>query len=237
MRLPMSLDRRRDHHPRSLAGAVLLAGAALAWPQPAAAQTSAALALASSYDARGIALSRHPVAQLRVDHDADDGWYVGGFASPVNLGPGSAQGQLIAYAGRASQLASGLSWDAGVSQTLFLRDGRYDYREFYAGLATDHASARIFLSPAYYGEGRSAYLDLNGFRPLSERVRFTVHAGLLHAVDAYREAARNRVDVRVALTLDLDEWQLQAGLQTLLHAGDDRVARAHALAASATLRF
>lgn len=237
MRLPMSLDRRRDHHPRPLAGALLLAGAALAWPQAAAAQTSASLSLASSYDARGIAMSRQPVVQLRVDHDADDGWYAGGFASPVNLGPGAAQGELVAYAGRARQLASGLSWDAGVSQTLFLRDGRYDYREFYLGLASDHASARIFLSPAYYGEGRSAYLDLNGFHRLSDRLRLSAHAGLLHAFDAYREAARDRVDVRVALTLDLDEWQLQAGLQTLLHAGDDRVARAHALSASAALRF
>ena len=236
MRLPMSLDRRRQTHPASLAGALLLAGTALALPLRAPAQTSASLALASSYDARGVALSSHPVVQLRVDHDADGGWYAGGFASPVTLGPGPDQAQLIVYAGRARQLASGLSWDAGISRTLFLRDTRYGYHELYVGLATDHASARIFLSPAYYGEGRSAYLDLNGFHPLGERLRLSAHAGLLHAFDAYRGAARDRVDLRVALALDLDSWQLQAGLRTLLHA-DAGLPRARALSASASLSF
>jgi hypothetical protein len=99
---------------------------------------------------------------------------------------------LIAYGGRASRLTSTLTWDAGVSRSTFLRDSAYNYSEFYAGLAQGRSSARLFYSPAYYGAGRTLYLDLSSAYPLGAGVNLAVHAGLLHPFGEYRGGWRLR---------------------------------------------
>jgi uncharacterized protein (TIGR02001 family) len=236
----MSPDRRNDSRTSPLASApgvraacLLLACAA----GPAAAQTSGNLTLVSEYAVRGISLGDgDPALQLRVDHDAPGGWYAGGFVSPVVLAvPGERrrQAELIVYGGRAGRLPSGMTWDAGVSRAAFTRGHEYDYVEFHAGVALDRASARLFLSPAYYGQDRSAYLDLNAFHPLDDRVRLTFHAGLLHNFGN----GKDRADLRVGLAATLGDWTLQAGLQTLLREAGNGPPRARALTGSAGIRF
>jgi uncharacterized protein (TIGR02001 family) len=236
----MSLDRRNDSRTFPLASApgvraacLLLACAAV----PAAAQTSGNLTLVSEYAVRGISLGDgDPTVQLRVDHDAPGGWYLGGFVSPVVLAaPGERrrQAELIVYGGRAGRLPSGLTWDAGVSRAAFTRGHEYDYVEFHAGVALDRASARLFLSPAYYGQDRSAYLDLNAFHPLDDRVRLTFHAGLLHNFGD----ANDRADLRVGLAATFGDWTLQAGLQTLLRESGNGPPRARSFTGSAGIRF
>lgn len=211
--------------------------ACLMLPCPAVAQTSGNLALVSEYAVRGISLGDgDPALQLRIDHDAPGGWYAGGFVSPVVLAAADErrrQTELIVYGGRAGRLPSGMSWDAGISRAMFTRGHEYDYVEFHAGVALDRASARLFLSPAYYGRDRSAYLDLNAFHPLDERVRLTFHAGLLHSFGE----AKDRADLRVGLAATLGDWTLQAGVQTLLRESGNGPPRAHALTGSAGLRF
>jgi uncharacterized protein (TIGR02001 family) len=235
----MSLDRRNDSRISSLASITSLALACAACP--AAAQTSGNLTLVSEYAVRGISLGDgDPALQLRLDHDAPGGWYVGGFVSPVVLAvPGEHRRQtaLIVYGGRAGRLPSGMTWDAGVSRAAFTRAHEYDYLEFHAGVALDRASARLFLSPAYYGQDPSAYLDLNAFHPLDDRVRLTFHAGLLHSFgDAHRQAEL-RADLRVGVAATLDDWTLQLGLQTLLREAGGGPPRARALTGSAGIRF
>jgi uncharacterized protein (TIGR02001 family) len=215
-----------------LRAAACLALACAAWP--ALAQTSGNLTLVSEYAVRGISLGAgHPALQLRVDHDAADGWYVGGFLSPATLGDGR-QTEAIVYGGRAARLPSGLSWDAGISRASFSRDHEYDYHEFHAGLALDRASARLFLSPAYYGADRSAYLDLNAFHPLDERLRLTFHAGLLHI---FGDKSDTHADLRVGLAATLGDCTLQLGWQTLLREAGKGPPRARALTGSAGIRF
>jgi len=230
----MPLDRRHQNHASTLAALLLmcLAGSARS-------QTSADLTLMSEYAARGVALDTRPALQVRVEHDTAAGWYLGAFASPVTLG-GRSQAQLIAYGGRAQRMTSTLSWDAGITSSAFTRDGSLNYHEFYAGLALDRASARLFYSPAYYGDERSVYLDLNGAYPLGERLSLAAHAGLLHLIGEERDAAGNverRVDLRLALVADLGDVSLQAGWQLKGHAYLPGSARARALTASASLRF
>jgi uncharacterized protein (TIGR02001 family) len=230
----MSLHRHRS---RTLSLVLL----SLAWAAfPACAQTSGSLTLVSEYAVRGISLGAgRPAVQLQIDHDAPGGWYLGGFVSPAVLAaPGENRGQagLIAYGGRAGRLPSGLSWDAGVSRASFSRDSRYSYTEFHAGLALDQASVRLFLSPAYYGDERSAYLDLNAFHPLDERIRLTFHAGLLH-IFGYSGSAGNRGDLRLGVAASLGDVSLQLGLQTVLGGEDEGPPRARALFASAGIRF
>jgi uncharacterized protein (TIGR02001 family) len=233
----MSLDRRNDSrtsplmHVRGGRAAACLALACAVWP--AAAQTSGNLGLVSEYAVRGISLGAHPALQLRVDHDAPGGWYLGGFLSPATLGDGR-QTELIAYGGRAGRLPSGLTWDAGLSRATFSRDHEYDYYEVHAGLALDRASARLFLSPAYYGADPSAYLDLNAFQPLGERLRLTFHAGLMHTFGGDPDT---HADLRVGLAATLGDLTLQLGWQTLLRQAGSGAPRARALTGSAGIRF
>jgi uncharacterized protein (TIGR02001 family) len=233
----MSLDRRNDSRTsplsaRGVRAAACLSLACAAWP--AAAQTSGNLSLVSEYAVRGISLGTgHPALQLRVDHDTPGGWYLGGFVSPVTVA-GSSQAEAILYGGRAGRLPSGLSWDAGVSRAAFSRDHEYDYHEFHAGLALDRASARLFLSPAYYGADPSAYLDLNAFQPLGERLRLTFHAGLMHS---FGGDADTHADLRLGLAATLGDFTLQLGWQTLLREAGKGPPRARALTGSAGIRF
>jgi hypothetical protein len=146
------------------------------------------------------------------------------------------QGQLTAYAGRAQRFTSTLSWDAGVTSTAYLRDSSLNYHEFYAGLAVDRGSARLFYSPAYYGEERSVYLDLNSAWPLADRFSVTGHAGLLHRFGE-RGAEARLLDLRVALQYDIGDVSLQAGWQLK---GNDYLpgsSRARAASVSASKRF
>ena len=222
---------------KPVAGAFAFFTAALCAAPGALAQTSADLSVVSEYAMRGVSQGRNPAVQLRVDHDFDGGWYAGTFASPIDL-YGRGQGLLIVYGGRALPLTTRLSWDADVTRTIYLRNHEVDYHEFYAGLTYDRVNARVSYSPAYYGGGRTVYLDLNGGIPLGERVALALHAGLLHPLDTdYRWSDRDRADLRATLAYDTGDWRLQAGVQTLVHAGGEGLPRARALFAGASLRF
>jgi uncharacterized protein (TIGR02001 family) len=211
--------------------------AALLAAPGATAQTSADLSVVSEYAVRGMSLNPNPAVQLRVDHDFDGGWYAGTFGTPISL-YGRGQGLLIVYGGRALPLTSRLSWDAGVSRTVYLRNHEVDYHEFYAGLTYDRVNARLTYSPAYYGAGHTLYLDLNGGIPLGEHVALALHAGVLHPFDAeYRWDDRDRTDLRATLAYDTGDWRLQAGWQTLLRGAVNGLPRARALFAGANLRF
>lgn len=226
----MYLDPRQDQRRFTLAGLLLLCSAGMAHGQ-----TSANLTLVSAYTARGVALNPHPALQLRIEHDTDAGWYAGGFASPARL-DGRRQDQLVAYGGRAQRITSTLTWDAGVSRSTFLRGAHVNYTEFYAGLALGRSSARLFYSPAYYGEGRTVYLDLSTAYPLGERLSLAVHAGLLHPFGEYGDA-RDAGDLRISLATNVGDVRLQAGWQGKWHPYLPGAAPAPALNASASINF
>ena len=203
------------------------------------AQVSASLSLVSEYAVRGLSLSEgRPAAQLRVDYDSPSGWYAGGFVSSASLAYSPTRAQLIAYAGYARRMASGLSWDAGISRTSFARDARYRYDEFHAGLSWESGGVRAYLSPHYYGAGRSAYLEWNGVHPLGERWRLVGHAGVLRRFGGYGGAdGPARADLRLGLAYDAGPATFQ--LAWLARQRDPAVAapRARALAASIGVAF
>lgn len=206
-------------------------------PGAAGAQTSADLTLISEYSGRGVALYTRPALQLRVERETDGGWYGGAFASPVSLEQRT-QGQLTAYAGRAQRFTSTLTWDAGVTRSTYLRDSRWNYHEFYAGLASQRASARLFYSPSYYGEGRSLYLDLSGAHPLTDTLRVTGHVGLLHPFGSYDGGeANSSADVRIALVADVGAFTVQAGWQARWRTYLPEFPRPRAFTASASYQF
>lgn len=203
----MPLDRRHDHPTLALAALLLSCHAA-----SARGQTSADLSFVSEYAGRGVALYDRPALQLRVEHDFASGWYGGAFASPVSF-EGRNQAQLIAYGGHAQRLGPNLSWDAGATRATFSRDGGASYHEFYVGLSSRRASARLFYAPAYYGEGRTVYLDLSGAYPINDAWRLTAHVGLLHPFGDYDASLRDSGDLRLAVVGDIGDYTLQAGWQ------------------------
>lgn len=221
--------------PRLILLVIFLAAAGGA---PARAQTSAALGVVSEYSLRGLSLSGgRPVPQLRIDHDANDGWYLGAFGSRVALRASPATAAAIAYGGYALRLASGLGIDAGLSRTVFVRDARYSYTELYAGISSDHASARLSLAPAYYGAGRAVYAELSGSHPFGERFRLTAHAGLLHRLRGYEGAARDRIDLRAAIAADIGTGSVEFGVQARQRDPGAGASRARALFAGASVGF
>ncbi|WP_020655481.1 TorF family putative porin [Massilia niastensis] len=204
----------------------------------AQAQPGANLSLVSEYSVRGLSLSEgRPSAQLRIDYDSPAGWYAGGFAARVSMASSPSRAQLIAYAGYARRLASGLSWDAGVSRTAFVHDSRYDYHEFHAGLASVRANVRAYFSPDYYGAGRSAYLEWNGFHPLGERLRLVGHAGYLRRLGGYGGGPSGRVDLRLALAFDAGDASFQLAWLARQREAGSGARRARALAASVSVAF
>lgn len=197
------------------AGCALIAAMfAAAFPmRPARAQLGASAALLSDYSVRGMSLSRgRPAPQLRLDYDARGGWYAGALGSRVALADSDARLQLLAYGGYAHQLPGGSSWEAGALASTFAGDMHYRYHEFYAGLTRDGLGGRLYYSPAYYGEGKTLYFELNGAWPLPGRLTLSGHVGLLHPLGDGGDEARQRVDLRVALGMDVGDFNFQVAV-------------------------
>jgi len=156
---------------------------ALLLAAPSRAQVSGSATLLSDYRFRGISLSDdRPALQLAVAYDHADGVYAGVMASSARPDADSGHDvQVLPYAGFARRLDNGLSWDAGVAYAAFVDASGYDYPEVHLGLASQHLSARLSYAHRYFGDDSDAlYVELNGSRPVSDRVRLLGHAGWLH---------------------------------------------------------
>ena len=180
----------------------------------ALAQLSTTASIVSDYRARGVSLSDgQPAPQLTINYDHPQGWYLGGFASRVNLRGVEDSTQLVTYAGYAHLLSPGLSWEAGASKSFFQRGAKYEYAESFIGLATENLSGRLSYAPHYFGKkDGSLYGELNGNAPLNDSVRLVAHLGLLHSPSPQGIALPTptyRADLRLGLNVDIDSWKLQ----------------------------
>jgi uncharacterized protein (TIGR02001 family) len=235
MHLFMSLNRSLESQPHQV---VAVAGAAIGlWAVlaagPAHAQASVSAAITSEYSVRGVSLSRgRPAPQLRVDYDAPGGWYAGALASHAVLPDDESGVQLIAYGGYAQRLPSGLTWEAGALDSSFMHGKEYRYHEFYAGVARDRVAGRLYFSPSYYGGPKTAYAEVNTSYPLRDRLTLLGHIGLLHALSGGHGATRSWVDLRLALGLNLGDWNFQLALIGRTPGAGVREPRALALSAS-----
>jgi uncharacterized protein (TIGR02001 family) len=177
------------------------------------AQTSGSVSIISDYRYRGVSLSEgRPVAQINLGYDSPGGWYAGGFASSARLDSANTE-QLIAYAGYTDQFSSGLSWEAGASNALFLGVSRYNYAEAFAGLTSDNFSGRIYFSPNYFGQNaRTMYAEINGAYPFLEKIHLLAHIGLLHSIsstDGGVSDAISRFDSRLGVSASVADWNAQ----------------------------
>ena len=211
----MSLPALRRTLRRMLALLLLLLPLALLLPGGAAlAQISGSATLVSDYRYRGISLSDGKAqAQFNLDYASRQGWYAGLFASGVAL-PGAGAGQqLTAYTGYARRSLAGLSWECGLSDSVFRSLPTYNYGEAFLGIASEHVNARLFYAPNYFGERKGTlYGELNGSYLLAGPVHLLAHAGLLHSIARQAASAlapQSRRDVRLGLSVDGADWKLQ----------------------------
>ena len=170
----------------------------------ASAQATYSASLSSDYRYRGMSLSAgHAAPGVAVNLDTASGVYAGASLmrarfvyTPVDL-------QMVAYAGYAQRIGAHASWDAGVTETRYSGARRYNYRELHAGVSGERFSARVYVSPHYFGiGGRSVYAEINASHPLTDSMDLVGHVGYL-----LRPAART--DVRVGLQAALDQWTVQ----------------------------
>lgn len=192
----------------------LLLGLAFAMSAPTAlAQLSGSLAVLSDYRFRGRSLSDdRATSQLTLNYDSDNHWYAGTMAAHATV-EDTGTAQLVAYGGYAHRLPGGIGWEAGASQTLFTRADGYNYLEAYLGVSGEHASARLYYAPRYFGRSaRTVYAELNGFLPLGDTLRVIGHAGWLRVLndeDNTGMASGHRYDYRLGVAAHLGDVDLQ----------------------------
>jgi uncharacterized protein (TIGR02001 family) len=207
--------------------AVLLLGSA----GPACSQTAVSLKAESDFVFRGVSLSNgKPDASLSLDYDHPSGWYAGASATGAELDPGQRQAALFASVGYARQDDTGLGWEIGITAVHFGADPRYDYRELLAGLIARSWTARLYLSPSYFGSGMaSAYAELNGGMALDERWRWFAHAGVLAPIGGgeHPESQQLRFDARVGVGVAIGPSELQLAWTGADHGGFYRSSYAH----------
>ena len=178
------------------------------------AQVSANVALLSDYRYRGISLTAgKPAAQVSAAYDDPQGWYAGGTLSAVLArcwqDCGGLQG--VAYAGYATQNASGLTVDAGANYRFGTTGNDYRFGEAYAGLAYRDSSARVYYASRYFGQSVSAtYAELNQSLALTPQARLIGHVGWLHTgAGPYGIPAATRADVLLGGSVDVQSFELQ----------------------------
>lgn len=194
--------------------ASLLLGLAMALSMPAAfAQLSGSLAVLSDYRFRGRSLSdNRATSQLTLNYDSDHSWYAGAMATHATL-EDTGTAQLLVYGGFAHRLPGGMGWEAGASQTIFTRLSGYNYLDAFLGMSGEHASARLYYAPRYFGRStRTLHAEVNGFLPLGDTLRLLGHLGLQRALsdaDSIGMASSRRYDYRLGVAAHLGDVDLQ----------------------------
>ena len=184
----------------------------------ACAQASGSVSIVSDYIYRGVGYSKgDPVAQFNLSFDTRSGFYAGTFASLLKMDGAPRGVYAIGYAGYARRMASGRSWEVGVSNHTFSTMSALNYREVYAGLGGDGLSGRVSYSPAYLGTSMgTVYAELNGGVALTDDVGLFARVGYLRPVSSVpRYTTGTRVDGRIGIGVSIEAWKVQAAWDAL----------------------
>jgi len=179
--------------------------------QAAHGQLSATIGVDSDYRYRGVSLSNsNPSARLTVNYEGADRWYAGASTTRAALTEHDSYLQLTAYAGWLAATLGRTSVELGVVGSHFVGSSGYDFAEGYIGLLANEWSARLYLSPDYYGRDiATAYVELNAHVPLDERARVFAHVGVLAPLQSVAgDAGRTRGDVSIGAGVVLRGWDL-----------------------------
>ena len=187
----------------------LAAVAVLALPAGARAEWGGSVAVESDARFRGISLTdERPAARVTLGYDHASGGYAGASLGNVAFEGRGRYPALLGYAGITGAAAAGWRWDAGATYWHVAGMSRYDYAEAYAGVLGERWSARLFVSPDYYGGGaRTAYVELDAGWPFAAGWRVAAHVGVLRRIDVGGAGART--DGRVSAAVQVGAVELQ----------------------------
>jgi len=195
----------------------LLASAVVTIAAPARAEVGAVISAYSDARFRGVSVSGgDPVAVLDLSYDDPSGAYAAASGTAVASG-GIRPLSLQLNAGYAKSLGD-LTLDFGVLQSNY---SRYSttvhgsaYTEVYAGLSRKNLTARVHLSPHYFGGGTwTLYGELNHALPLSRRLSLNSHIGMVIPLRTRGPADDySQFDWRVGLDQAIGRFALHAAV-------------------------
>ena len=174
-------------------------------------QLTATIGVDSDYRYRGVSLSNsNPSPRLTVNFEGAERWYAGASATRARLTEHDTYPQLTAYAGWLAAAFDRTSVEIGIVGSHFVGSAGYDFVEGYVGLLAREWSARVYLSPDYYGRNVvTAYVELNAHVPLDERARVFAHVGVLAPLQSMAgDAGKARGDVSVGAGVVVRGWDL-----------------------------
>jgi uncharacterized protein (TIGR02001 family) len=192
----------------------LLASAALAFAATAGAgELSLTVTATSDYDFRGVTqTSQDPAIQGSVDWAADNGIYLGAWASNVDFGRCCDESvELDLYAGFAGGPEDGLTYDVGAIWYSYPGAKDLDYPEVWAGIAQGMFGAKLWYSWDEFATGESAYyIEGSVDVPLPQDFGIAVHVGYSGG-DAFDRLPgyQSYFDWSVGLTKSIGNWGLE----------------------------
>jgi uncharacterized protein (TIGR02001 family) len=137
--------------------------------------------LTNDYDFRGNTQSaKDPALQGSIDYAADNGWYVGAWASNVDFGGSEPDYEVDVYTGFTG--GEDLVYDVGIVYYAYPQEGDFDYIEIYGSLAKDWFKGKLWYSNDFGGDatpGDTAgwYAEANGTFPLPANFSILAHVG------------------------------------------------------------
>ena len=145
-----------------------------------AGEFSISVAATSDYDFRGVTQTAGgPAIQGSIDWAADNGLYVGAWASNVDFGRCCDESiEVDLYAGFAGGDEEGLTYDVGALYYSYPGADDLDYPEVFAGIAYGIFDAKIWYSWDFFALDKSAYyLEGNVNIPLPADFGLLLHLG------------------------------------------------------------
>lgn len=184
------------------------------------AEVGGTVRLASQERFRGYSVSGgYPAATVSLSYDDVSGPYVEGSVMVAGgFSHGDTRTRLEADAGYALRLKAGPTLDAGIVHAEYsgyrIQGDRAVFTEVYAGLITGPLSAHLHYSPSYFQHGvATIYGDVDGAIPLSPRIHFMGHYGLLFQVEGpHAWADRPMRDWRIGASTDMGKFNLALAL-------------------------
>ena len=164
---------------------ILAALGLLAAATAANAEVSSTWTLTNDYDFRGFSQSaKDPAVQASLDYAAENGWYLGAWASNVDFGEDAdVNYEVDLYTGFSGGAEDGLGWDVGLVYYAYPDDSDFNYAEIYGGITYQWFDTKLWYSNDFGGDTTdgdtsSIYLEANATLPLPANFSFLLHAGL-----------------------------------------------------------